>query len=127
MMELTTPVGTSSQDFVVMGEAAIGSNGNVRLQSALLNHNPTRARVKPVVICSNYAKAQDFYLLHATGTLCSAALTSADLLWMERTSGLKAGALFKAFKQATSTDPPSVCGPVKSDLEPMMKITASRS
>lgn len=57
---------------------------------------------------SNNAKSQHFYLRHATGTLCSVALSSRDIAWMEQTSGLKAGALFKAFKQAASAGAPSV-------------------
>jgi len=96
-------------DFVVVGEAdCTGGLSFADISSSLLNHNPTRAQVRPVVMTSNNAKAQDFYLRHATGTLCSAALTSRDIAWMERTSGLKTGALFKAFKQATAAGAPTV-------------------
>jgi len=93
----------------VVGEAdCTGGLSMADIGTSLLNHNPTRAQVRPVVMTSNNAKAQDFYLRHATGTLCSAALTSRDITWMEQTSGLKAGALFKAFKQATSAGAPTV-------------------
>ena len=98
-----TPQRSHCVDFVVVGEAdCTGGLSFADIGTSLLNHNPTRAQVRPVVMTSNNAKAQHFYLRHATGTLCSAALTSRDITWMEQTSGLKAGALFKAFKQAAS-------------------------
>ena len=108
-MSSHTPPPSPCVDFVVVGEAdCTGGLSFADISSSLLNHNPTRAQVRPVVMTSNHAKAQDFYLRHATGTLCSAALTSRDITWMEQTSGLKAGALFKAFKQATSAGAPTV-------------------
>ena len=110
MMMAHTPRHPPCLDFVVVGEAdCTGGLSMADIGTSLLNHNPTRAQVRPVVMTSNNAKAQDFYLRHATGTLCSAALTSRDITWMEQTSGLKAGALFKAFKQATSAGAPTVC------------------
>ena len=115
-MSSHTPPPSPCVDFVVVGEAdCTGGLSFADISSSLLNHNPTRAQVRPVVMTSNNAKAQDFYLRHATGTLCSAALTSRDIAWMERTSGLKTGALFKAFKQATAAGAPTV-GPSKPDL-----------
>lgn len=108
-MSSHTPPPSPCVDFVVVGEAdCTGGLSFADISSSLLNHNPTRAQVRPVVMTSNNAKAQDFYLRHATGTLCSAALTSRDIAWMERTSGLKTGALFKAFKQATAAGAPTV-------------------
>ena len=108
MMTPHTPLSTA-MDFVVVGEAdCTGGLSFADIGTSLLNHNPNRAQTKPVVMTSNNAKKQDFYLRHATGTLCSAALTSRDITWMEQTSGLKAGALFKAFKQATSAGTPTV-------------------
>ena len=110
MMMAHTPRHPPCLDFIVVGEAdCTGGLSMADIGTSLLNHNPTRAQVRPVVMTSNNAKAQDFYLRHATGTLCSAALTSRDITWMEQTSGLKAGALFKAFKQATSAGAPTVC------------------
>ena len=107
-MSSHTPPPSPCVDFVVVGEAdCTGGLSFADISSSLLNHNPTRAQVRPVVMTSNNAKAQDFYLRHATGTLCSAALTSRDIAWMERTSGLKTGALFKAFKQATAAGAPT--------------------
>lgn len=115
MESRTPPVSpTPSFDFVVMGEADCAGGLSVDdVSSSLLNHNPTRARVKKVVIHSNHGRTSHFYLKHATGTLCSAALTSKDIVWMEHASGLEAGALFKAFKQETSACAPSVPPPVE--------------
>ena len=115
MESRTPPVSpTPSFDFVVMGEADCTGGLSVDdVSSSLLNHNPTRARVKKVVIHSNHGRTAHFYLKHATGTLCSAALTSKDIVWMEHASGLEAGALFKAFKQETSACAPSVPPPVE--------------
>eukprot|EP00320_Phaeocystis_rex_P004784 CAMPEP_0119058718 /NCGR_PEP_ID=MMETSP1178-20130426/2994_1 /TAXON_ID=33656 /ORGANISM="unid sp, Strain CCMP2000" /LENGTH=82 /DNA_ID=CAMNT_0007039689 /DNA_START=36 /DNA_END=281 /DNA_ORIENTATION=+ len=71
-------------DFVVTGKADLTGGLSVSdVCSCLLNHNPKRARVKPVVITSNNRKCAHFYLKHATGTLCSAPLTSMDIVWME--------------------------------------------
>ena len=103
MMTACTPPVSPCVDFVVVGEAdCTGGLSFADIGTSLLNHNPTRAHVRPVLLTSNHAKKQHFYLRHATGTLCSTALTSGDIAWMEQTSGLQAGALFKAFKQAAS-------------------------
>lgn len=109
MMTARTPPPSPCVDFLVVGEADwTGGLSFADIGTSLLNHNPTRAQVRPVVMTSNNAKSQHFYLRHATGTLCSVALSSRDIAWMEQTSGLKAGALFKAFKQAASAGAPSV-------------------
>lgn len=101
-MACTPPV-SPCVDFVVVGEAdCTGGLSFADVGTSLLNHNPSRAHVRPVLLTSNHAKKQHFYLRHATGTLCSTALTSGDIAWMEQTSGLEAGALFEAFKHAAS-------------------------
>ena len=102
-MRACTPPAAPCVDFVVVGEADYtGGLSFADIGTSLLNHNPTRAHVRPVLLTSNHAKKQHFYLRHATGTLCSTALTSGDIAWMEQTSGLQTGALFKAFKRAAS-------------------------
>ena len=68
MMTACTPPVSPCVDFVVVGEAdCTGGLSFADIGTSLLNHNPTRAHVRPVLLTSNHAKKQHFYLRHATG------------------------------------------------------------
>jgi len=96
-------------DFIVYGAAEVDGERNVAtgaVREALLagRHNPRRCLLESLLLSSDHKRCTDFVLVRAVGFVCSKDLTSADVLWLERTAGVKRGCFFRAARAAAGDD-----------------------